>query len=470
MHIEPAQIQKSLTGSQSAVGGQVFLMLQGPICPFFPELADALEARGHRVLHVNLCFGDWLFWRRRGGLNYRGTPEGWPAFLTALMDREGVTDLLLLGEHRFYHKVAILAAQPRGIAVTVTDFGYLRPDWVTIERDGMSAHSHLPRDPAAIMALARDLPAPDLERHYQDSFSKQATWDVIYHIGSMLGFALYPFYRTHQIYNPVLNYLGTGWRLLRRGARGRHAEATIAAVRACGQPYWVLPMQMEVDFSIRAYSRYPDMLTPIREVIESFARCAPTDGRLVIKVHPLDPGLRRWSRLIARAAETNGIADRVDFIDGGVLETLLEGSQGIVTVNSTVGLWAMRAGVPVLTLGEAVYNVHGLVFEGQLDHFWSGATPPNSELLDAFLRCMADTVMVRGVYYLPEGRAAAVAATAARLERDAQASIAARFAEAIATGKAQSARPSAKPLQITPSVPAPGALPQPVAVNAPTRA
>ena len=66
---------------------------------------------------------------------------------------------MLLGEQRPYHRAAIAAAQARGIAVTVTDFGYLRPDWIMLERDGMGAESRFPRDPAAILRAGRGLPA-----------------------------------------------------------------------------------------------------------------------------------------------------------------------------------------------------------------------------------------------------------------------------------------------------------------------
>ena len=63
----------------------------------------------------------------------RNGPASSPPSSTA----SGITDLVLLGEQRPYHRPAIALARARGIAVAVTDFGYLRPDWVVLERDGM---------------------------------------------------------------------------------------------------------------------------------------------------------------------------------------------------------------------------------------------------------------------------------------------------------------------------------------------
>ena len=400
---------------------QVFLFLQGPITPFFAEVATVLEGRGHRALRVNLCFGDRLFWRRPGAVNFAGTREQWPAFVADLVDREGVTDLVLLGEQRYYHKVAISVARARRVRVTVTDFGYLRPDWLTFEPNGMSGDSLFPRDPDAIMALAAEAPPPDLAARYTDSFFTQAVWDMAYHLSSAALPWTHPHYRSHQVYHPVLVYLGTGWHLLRTRWTGPAADRLVDRVRASGVPYWVLPLQMENDFQLRAYSPFPDMKTPLQDVIRSFAENAPREARLLIKLHPLDPSLRNWGRIIARTAKRYGAAERVDFLDGGSLPRLLEGSRGVVTVNSTVGLWAIRAGLPTTTLGAAVFDIEGLTFQGPLDGFWTGGQKPRPELVDAFVRAIVAHIQIRGVYYRREGLDAAVRTAAGRLDLSARA-------------------------------------------------
>src|ERR1700741_1031180 len=131
-----------------------FLFLQGMPSPFFRRIAAGLAARGCRTTGMNFCLGDWLFWGGRNAVNYRGSLADWPAFIDAFLVRESVTDLVLLGEQRRYHREAIQAAQARGIRVTVTDFGYLRPDWITLERDGMSGNSRFPRAMAPLRERA----------------------------------------------------------------------------------------------------------------------------------------------------------------------------------------------------------------------------------------------------------------------------------------------------------------------------
>jgi capsular polysaccharide export protein len=149
--------------------------------------------------------------------------------------------------------------------------------------------------------------------------------------------------------------------------------------------------------------------------VRSFARHAPPDAHLVVKVHPLDPCLKRWSRRLPAIAEAAGIGRRVHVAHHGPLDLMLGGSRGMVTVNSTVGLRAIVLGCPTKALGRAVWDVEGLTHQGPLDRFWTEAAPPDPALRTDFLAALQATTQLRGVFYAPEGRAVAVAETVRRL-------------------------------------------------------
>ncbi|MFL1464369.1 capsular biosynthesis protein [Roseococcus sp. DSY-14] len=392
-----------------------FLFLQGPISPFFRELGAELARRGHAVRRVNLCLGDRLLWNDARAEDFRGRPEEWPAFIGTRLD--GATDLVLLGEQRPLHQAAIAEAQRRGVAVTATDFGYLRPDWVVLERDGMNALSRYPRGRAGILALAQGAPPLDMAPRFRGDFRRQAAWDIAFHLLNELP---WPFrhWARYQLHHPIPGYLGTGWRLLRAGPRTRAAEALMAAIPAAA-PLFLFAMQMETDYSIRAYSPYEDMDTPLGEAIRSFAAHAAPEARLVVKVHPLDPGLKRWGRRIAALAAAAGVEGRVHLVDGLPLGPALARARGLLTVNSTTGLDALRQGCPAIALGRALWDVPGLAHQGGLDAFWTAPEGADPVLLDAFLRGLAHHLHVRGDFYAPAGRAAAVQAAAGRLEQGA---------------------------------------------------
>ncbi len=395
---------------------QVVLFLQGPITPFFKLMAGRLESEGVKCLRINLCFGDWLFWRRNGATNYRGRKADWPAFIEQFMGDHGVTHVVLLGEQRFYHRKAIEAAKRRGAEVIATDFGYLRPDWITFERNGMSADSEFPRDPDVIRQLATAAGGFEQRRKFADSFFKQAVWDMSYHLLSSLFRVLYPYYDSHQVYHPVMVYIGTGIRIaLRKLWRERQADALIERLKHEGEEYFVFPLQMQNDFQIRAYSRFNGIEEALDEVVASFAAVAGKHQKLVVKVHPLDPGMISWRRRCRRIAQKHGVIDRVHYIDGGSLAALLRGSEGVITINSTVGIWSLLEGKPTHTLGESVYNVPGLVHLDSLDSFWRDPPIPDIRLRDDFMQAMAGSVQIRGVYYNQPGLANAVEEAAQRL-------------------------------------------------------
>lgn len=392
-----------------------FLLLQGPISPFFSEVAAGLRALGHAAHRINLCLGDKLFWRGPGAMDYRGRAEDWPAFVGAFLDRHAISDMVLLGEQRPLHRAAIAEARGRGVAVAVTDFGYLRPDWIVLERDGMGAESRFPRDPAAIRALAARCPEPDFAPRHADDFAAQARWDMGYHLASL---APWPFrhYRRFLLHHPVPAYLGTGWRLLRRAAETRRDAALVAALRGGGAPLFLFAMQMETDYSIRAYSRFPDNDTAIAETVASFARAAPADAQLLVKLHPLDPGLKRWRSRIGRIAAVAGVAPRVHALAGALpADEAIGACRGVVTVNSTLGLRAIQLGRATRVLGQAIYDVPGLVWRGEADAFWTEGPPPDAALAADFTRAIAACLHVRGVFYARPGLDAAVAGAVRRL-------------------------------------------------------
>lgn len=395
------------------------LFLQGLPSPFFRRLAEALAAAGCTALAVNLCAGDRLFWRGHSTLRYRGTLAAWPTYIGSLMDREQVTDLVLLGESRAYHREAIEAAHARGIRVVTTDFGYLRPDWITFEREGMSSASLFPRDPEKIRALAARLPAVDPAPRYREAFWTLARWDLMYQAANLLLAWRYPHYRKpFKAHPPWRHYPSIALRLLRAPWRERHAQAVTHELVDTGKRYFVFPLQLEFDAQITAYSPFQRLDDAIGQVVRSFARHAREHDVLLIKVHPLDPGVRRWDRIAIAVADRLGATNRLRYLDGGSLDRMIEGAVGMVTVNSTSGLRALQLGCPVKVLGDAIYDVPGLTAQTTLDDFWNAPTPPDPLLRDAFVRALAGTVQIRGSFYTEPGLSAAVEEATLRLCRD----------------------------------------------------
>lgn len=397
---------------------RVFLFLQGPSSPIFRKLANRLEAYGHRCLRINLNVGDQIIWRRSGAFNYRGKAAGWPAYLGTFITDHGVTDMLLLGEERPYHRAAVAVARESGVAVAIVEMGYLRPDWLTLERDGMSSNSHFPDDPGQIRAAAAGLKEPDWRKHYSQTFLADASYDLLYNLPNVFLWFLFPHYRRHAIFHPLAEYAGWIRRLVSEKRRAREAEATVAKLISAGVPYFVYPLQLETDFQLRAHSPYLSQKDAIAEVLTSFAAFAPPDALLSFKVHPLDNDLIPWRKFIDEKAAALGLKDRVFYLDGGNLDLLGGASAGMVTVNSTAGLHALKQGRPVKVLGTAVFNIPGLTDQQPLDDFWRAPQLPDPELGVAMFRLLAASIQVRGNLYSRAGTDAGADAIAQRLNEN----------------------------------------------------
>lgn len=392
------------------------LFLQGPISDFFDRLGRALIGRGHRVHRINLHLGDRLFWHLPA-VNFRARFDGWRGFVGAYLDRHAITHLVVHGDRRPHHIVAAEEARARGIPVISTDLGYVRPDWITVEYDGMASYSRFPRDPDAIRELARHFPPLDLTRRFRPvSFTWTAVLDVLYNVAQVLGRPLYPHYRWHGIYHPYAEY--AGWILTLGRHRLTHSATIAAKVRLQNAPksYFLFPLQLATDYQIRAHSPFADVRDAVRDVIASFARSG-SDRKLVLIVHPLDNGLIGWGRLARRFAREYGVAERVLVVRDGTPLEVLRRASGIVTINSTVGLTALIEGVPVKLLGNAVFDVPGLTFQDSLDRFWLDPTPPDPSVMEAFLRALVGATQVRGGYYERESKEHAIAGFVERLER-----------------------------------------------------
>ena len=375
-----------------------FLFLQGPTNFLFSEIARQLRALGHSAYRINMCLGDQVFWLGPGASNFRDRPEKWPEYIEDYYNKHGITDLILLGEQRPRHREAICAAKRMHIEVIATDFGYLRPGWVTLEFDGLNGNSHFTRDSNQIMERGQHLPPIDRTVRYHDHRGNQALWDMVFHLSSALWPWGFPHFKRHTLHHPVITYLSTGSRLAKGWIKNGLSHSDRRQWPISGS-YYLFAMQMEDDYSLRAYSHYPDLDMAMAEVITSFAMHASSDAKLLFKIHPLDPGLKNWDKRIRRMATRADVENRVLFVDGGDLDELIQLSVGVLTVNSTAGLRSIELLRPTLALGQAVYRVKGLVFDGHLNDFWRNATAPIPELTVAYMRLLAATLHGRGGMY-----------------------------------------------------------------------
>ncbi|MEL7172042.1 MAG: capsular biosynthesis protein [Pseudomonadota bacterium] len=412
------ELAPELTAARPPRQRRSVLFLQGPASTLWAEVADRFAKRGHAVHRVNLTLGDWLYWRRRGAINYRGSLTNWESWLEALLRREGVTDIVYFADRLPYHRVAARLAARMGLRAWAVENGYLRPDWLTLEPVAMGRHSHFTRCPETIGRLAEGRPLPSFARRYPVPFRVEAMNEVLFNLAHIFGRPLFPHYVSDKAVAPALEYLGWLPHLVLAGPRRR--AATRVERRLCGPgapPFFLVTLQMETDYQIRASSDFTSQRDMLEIVIGSFARRAEPGAELLVKVHPFDNGLISWQRVAARLAGAFGVARRVSVVRGGNLERMVAAARGLVTINSTSAVQALRAGCPVVTLGDAIFDLPGLTHQSGLERFWAEPEAPEASFFDNWCRAVAAEIQLRGSQMNPEGRAAAAAEIVRRIEQ-----------------------------------------------------
>lgn len=377
---------------------------------FFERLAGALVEQGARVTKVNFNGGDEYYFGRPEAVPYGGTAEDWPARVRALMVEHGVTQLVLFGDRRTYHCSAIQEARALGVPVFVFEEGYLRPNFVTLEREGVNARSLIPRDPDCYRAYANTaiLKAPPIGH----TFWPAAFIAAAYAWQTEFARERFPHYRHHRDIQPVregLRWILVGgphkmlWKV-----RDRNALAKFAG--PLSNKYFLVPLQVHNDFQVRG-SVINSVEDFIQRVARTFATCAAPDEHLVFKHHPLDRAYRDYTQLLDDLREQLGLADRIHYIADPHLPTLLRHARGTIVLNSTVGFSSLQHETPTIALGESFYSIAGLSYRGTLEDFLRSPGTVDQEAVKGFSAYLATHTQLTGSFYktpcLPDAHAAA---------------------------------------------------------------
>lgn len=380
-----------------------FLFLQGPQGPFFHSVGQMLVREGCKVVRVNFNGGDAFDWMGPEAVPFRGKAEDWLEFFDQLIEVNRSSDLVLFGDCRPLHMTAIQVARQRGIRVHVFEEGYDRPNWITLEQGGVNGNSSMPRDPACYRGLAGSLnSAPPTQS--AGKVTRALMWRCsVYYMAVFAGRRSYPNFKTHRPFDEgreVRSWMG---KFIRLPAQKKRDLLFQKSLLDSGRRFFLFGLQLGSDYQIRRHSKYPDMCSAIVEVLTSFAQHAPSDVSLLVKNHPLDPGIDDLEGFTLATAGSLGISDRVLFTHGGVLPAYLRAAEGTVVVNSTLGMSSLHYRCPTMALGKAVYNIPGLTHSGGLDSFWSSPARPDIELYAAFKRVLIHETQINGSFYTKKG-------------------------------------------------------------------
>lgn len=366
-----------------------------------------LQRAGSDVWRVGFNAGDRAFWRDADSyIPFRGHLSEWDTFFFNILVSRNISDLVLYGDTRPVHAMAIEQARKLCLRIHVFEEGYLRPYWVTYERDGSNGHSPL---------MSLSLSEINARHHHSKSppSAVPATWgDMRQHIfyGALYHWFVlsrgrhYPNFKPHRhltvrqefrlyIRKMALMPLTT---MRRIWASWR--------VRTGGFPYHLVLLQLEHDASFLHHAPFDTMSEFLELAIQGFSKGAAPHQHLVFKAHPLEDGRAGFQSHIQRLARQFGVSNRVHFISGGKLAPLLDQAKSALTVNSTAGQQVLWRGLPLKAMGQAVYSRPEFISDQPIAEFFQNPTPPDKEAYLIYRQFLLETSQIPGGYYSSKGR------------------------------------------------------------------
>jgi capsular polysaccharide export protein len=199
---------------------------------------------------------------------------------------------------------AVVAARKNAIKTIFFENGAL-PKTIAIDTEGINFRSSIPRDPD----FYRSLPPLEQPKEQQSQLVKRESRKAVKEVPVKL---------------PV-NYL-------------------------------FIPYQVFGDSQIIMFSPW---IASMEQLTESVIRAKEQSGLdlwLVFKEHPTCKN--DYSGFKKRILASNS---HVLFANGNSTQELIEHSQGVITINSSVGIESLLLGKKVITLGQAFYNIENLV-------------------------------------------------------------------------------------------------------------
>ncbi|MDR2789821.1 MAG: capsular biosynthesis protein [Campylobacteraceae bacterium] len=386
--------------SIGALKDKNILLLQGPMGTFFKRLDKIFRKRGAKTYKIALNAADWFFSNKDNVISYKDKPEKWKKFIGGFLSEKRIDKIFLFGDCRFYQKIAIKAADNLGIEVFVFEEGYIRPDFITLEKYGVNDNSKLPRAKEFYENL------PEISEQTKTLPMKNSLYNLIisattYYLIANAFMFLYPNYIHHREFSAIKEGFYGIRNFIRKIIYAQKDRPYNKRFKAdLSKKYFFVPLQTYSDAQIKKHSQFKSLEEFIEMVLVSFARFADKECFIIFKHHPLDRGRVNYAGFISSLAKKLGVEKRVIALYETHIPNALKNALGTVTINSTVGLSSLYHGTPTITMGKAIYDIKSLTCKGvKLDNFWQNAVPPERDLFQKFRAFLIQNSQINSSFY-----------------------------------------------------------------------
>lgn len=383
---------------ETLLSGKKYLLLQGPMGPFFSDLTGWLLSQGREVTTVIFNGGDYFYNRRNRYELYTKTVNEFPSWLKKMWEQYNFDTIICFGDCRPLHRTASSWSRSKKIQFLVFEEGYLRPHFITLEKEGVNAFSPLPRDPQFYRNYT---PCEEQEiKHFTQSIAKRNIHAAWYYVMGNIYKKKFPNYKHHKSFSPLYEarcwiraWYRKKWYALLQHNRLNYLTKNL------DNHYFLAILQVYNDSQIRNHSSYNDVRDYINEVMYSFSKNACSTDYLVFKHHPMDRGHRFYGPLIKKLEAKYHVKGRIIYIHDLSMPKLLTHSKGVITINSTAGISALIHNKPLKVMGKAIYDMKGLTYQENLNSFWKKHHNPDMALLKKFRSYLLQYTQINNIFY-----------------------------------------------------------------------
>lgn len=379
------------------------LLLQGPVGNFFQKLSDYWIDRGAKVTKVNFNPGDDYFYKNEA-IQYKESLLQWPRHLRELLVNREIEAVFLFGDCRAIHKAAKPLCDDLYIDLWCFEEGYFRPNFFTLEKNGVNYNSQL------TFTSPASLPQLEIKTSlisYPKRFFQMCLVGFQYWLANVIYSNRYPHYTHHRDLNAIkaFYWIRSFLRYLKYKVTERPVRKLIKSSSSSSASYFIVPLQVHDDSQITEHSDYQSVEEFIEEILTSFAEHVKETSSLdavIIKHHPMDRGHVHYGSFISSLSISLGISSQVVYVHDLALPEIFSHCKGCITVNSTYGMQSLLHKTPVMTMGRCFYAKEGLTFQGTLKEFWRNPGSVNHEIFSNYRAHVIATTQVNGCLYSKE--------------------------------------------------------------------
>jgi capsular polysaccharide export protein len=300
------------------------------------------------------------------GLNYASE-------IAKIMQSNKIDLVIVQNDSWNYASIPIAVARKNNIKTLIFEDGFFRPDTIVLDGKGVNKNNSCPRE----------------KTYYENITINKGKYDTFIQKENIKGSGplvdLFSGVKLSNVTGKLFNF----FRHPRKILRVIPLTVNLIGFLNAKRDFILLPLQVRSDSQIICHSPLKDMedfVDICLTSIERYNRKCKKHLSVVIKEHPKDPQMDLLRRTRKKHKNVKNY-----YLTKANTRKLIEKCTAIITINSTIGIEGLLYYKPVITLGQAFYNIESIVHHcadpAKLDNVINIAinAPTDRKLTDSFL-------------------------------------------------------------------------------------